>query len=247
VNGSFVAVVTGASSGIGAEICQSLLARGCSVVMAGRVVSKFAGLAASFAGRALPVEIDLVNHESIASTIQALPQPWRDIDVVINCAGHAPGGRQRFDLRSLGHSLQTIDTNLMGVLSMCHAALPGMISRGRGHVVNVGSVAGAAPYANDAAYIASKFGLRGLTEALRLDLAGTGVRVTEVRPSVTKTLFAKTRYGDDSEAAAGFYERMGSVLQPADVAACVLFALDAPAHVNVSEVVVHPLNGKSSF
>lgn len=236
-----VALVTGAGSGIGAAIAAQLLSRGWRVIAAGRNPDKVEPLAALDRDNVLPLRMDIREDDSVIGGLESIPRSWADISVVVNCAGHAPGGRKRFDLSPLSDRLATVDTNLAGVMRVCHVMVPKLIARGGGDIINIGSVAGQQAARDDAAYTASKFGLRGFTEGLRLDLVGTNVRVTEVRPGLTLTRFAETRLGD-ADAAKEFYERMDGVMHPKDVADCVMFALSAPRNVTLNEIVVHPTN-----
>ncbi len=115
-----------------------------------------------------------------------------------------------------------------------------MLARGRGHVVNLGSIAGLHAYPGSAAYAASKFAVRGLSEGLRADYAGSGIRVTEILPGTVRTEFAAARWPDDPAKAEGFYDSFETVLEAGDVARCIVFALEQPAHVVVSQLVVVP-------
>lgn len=234
-----IALVTGASSGIGAETARQLAAIGWRVVACGRNMKRLETVRNSFPDQVLSLEMDVLSSTSIAYALKTLPAGWQDVSAVVNAAGQAPGGRKRFDLSPLTDRLATVDTNLLGVMRVCHAIVPGLIARGGGDIVNIGSVAGQQPARNDAAYTASKFGLRGFTEGLRLDLFGTNIRVVEIRPGLTHTRFAETRMGTSAEAEK-FYAEMPGLMQPKDVADCVLFALGMPPHVTLNEIVLHP-------
>lgn len=236
-----IALVTGAGSGIGAAIAEQLLSKGCRVIAAGRDPDRFEPLRALGGDGMLPLRMDLVDENSVIGALESLSAALTDISIVVNCAGHAPGGRQRFDLAPLSDRLATVDTNLAGVMRVCHAMVPKLIARGGGDIVNIGSVAGQQAARDDAAYAASKFGLRGFTEGLRLDLLGTNVRVMEIRPGLTKTGFAETRLGN-ADAAKKFYQRVDGIMHPRDVADCAIFALGAPRHVTLNEIVVTPTN-----
>ena len=234
------ALVTGASSGIGAAVVEALVARGLRVVAAARRLDRLRGLAERLGGAVLPLALDVADAAACAALPGSLPAEWREIDGAVCNAGHDLGGRRRFDRQAMADAAAVIETNLLGTVRVAHALTPAMTARGRGHVVLVGSQAGVMTFAGDAAYIASKWGVHGLAKALKADLQGTGVRVTEILPGAARTEFAAARLRGDDAKAAEFYAGFKELLAPEDVARCVLFALEQPAHVNVSEILVQP-------
>lgn len=238
-----VAFVTGASSGIGEAIAAALVDRGLRVVAAARRRDRLDGLAARLGPAALPFAFDVTDASAAAGLPDALPEGWREVDVLVCNAGHDLGGRRRFDRHAIDDAVSVIETNLLGTLRVARALAPGMTSRGRGHLVLVGSQAGVMTFAGDAAYIASKWGVHGLAKAIRADLQGTGVRVTEILPGAARTEFAAARLRGDHAKAEEFYAAFKELLSPEDVARCALFALEQPAHVNVSELLVQPAAG----
>lgn len=238
-----VAFVTGASSGIGEAVAAALAERGAKVVAAARRRDRLEALAGRLGPALLPFALDVADAPATAALPDALPDGWREIDVLVSNAGHDLGGRRRFDRQAIEDAASVVETNLLGTMRLARALAPGMTARRRGHLVLIGSQAGVMSFPGDAAYIASKWGVHGLAKALKADLQGTGVRVTEVLPGAVKTEFAEARLRGDRAGAETFYAAFKELLTPEDVARCVLFALEQPAHVNVSELLVQPSAG----
>jgi len=235
-----VAFVTGASSGIGEAAVEALVGRGARVVASARRGERLEALSARLGPAVLPFPLDVTDAAATAALPGSLPAEWREVDVAVCNAGHDLGGRRRFDRHDPAEAAAIVAANLIGTMGVAQALLPGMIARGRGHLVLIGSQSGVMSYAGGAAYIASKWGVHGLAKALKADLQGTGVRVTEVLPGVVKTEFAAARVHGDEEMAERFYEGFKEVLLPEDVVRCVLFALEQPPHVNLSELLIQP-------
>ena len=234
-----IALVTGASSGIGAETVKALAAIGCRVICAGRSLDRLTPVAKPLGDKALAFEIDINDDASVAGMMERLPAPWREIDVLVNNAGHDTGGRRRFDEGTAEEWASIIETNVIGLIRVTRAVVPGMIARDRGHVVNIGSISGFKPYATGTIYAASKFAVHGFSESLRLDYRNTGVRVTEILPGMVRTGFALSRWNDDARAKK-FYDDFGTCLNPEDVARTIVFAVQQPPHVVISQLVVVP-------
>ena len=238
-----VAFVTGASSGIGEAVAEALVGRGLRVVAAARRRERLEGMARRLGPDLHPFALDVTDAAAVAALPEALPEPWREVDVLVCNAGHDLGGRRRFDRQAADDAAAVVETNLLGTMRVARALTAGMTARGRGHLVLVGSQAGVMTFAGDAAYLASKWGVHGLAKALRVDLQGTGVRVTEILPGAARTEFAAVRLRGDHAKAEEFYAAFKELLTPEDVARCALFALEQPAHVNVSELLVQPAAG----
>ncbi|HET6518814.1 MAG TPA: SDR family oxidoreductase [Geminicoccaceae bacterium] len=235
-----VALVTGAGSGIGAAIARMLAARGARVICTGRDRERLERATAEIGGRAFPLQLDVTDGPAVAALPERLPEELRAIDVLVNNAGHDVGGRRRFDQGDVGDWAAILETNVTGMVRVCHAVIPGMLARGRGHVVNLGSVAGLRVLRDGSVYHASKYAVRALTEALRRDYADTPLRITEILPGLTRTGFAEARYRGDRATAEGYYAGFPQTMAPEDVARCVLFALEQPASVTIAQVVVVP-------
>ncbi len=235
-----VALVTGASAGIGAAIAEALVARGCRVIGAARRKAALAALADRLGPAFHPRPLDVTDAAATARLIDDLPPELRAIDILVNNAGHDVGGRKRFDLGDAEAWAAIVETNLTGMIRVARAVAPGMVARGRGHIVNLGSIAGIRAYPGGSIYAATKFAVRGFSEGLRMDYAGSGIRVTEIAPGTVRTEFAYRRWPDDPARARAFYDDYADLLSPEDVARCVIFALDQPPHVSVATIVVTP-------
>ncbi len=232
-----VALVSGASSGIGLAIARMVAERGGRVICAARNKERLDAACRTIGTSAFGVELDLDDSVSVSSLLERLPAQLRSVDILVNSAGHDVGGREQFDRMRLDDVLSIIETNLSGALRLTHAVLPGMIERKRGHIVNIGSLGGTRATKNEVAYVSSKFGLHGMSQALRLDLQGTGIRVSEILPVQVKSGFAEARWRDPRKAES-FYETFSSILEPEDVARSAIFALEQPSHVNLSQIYV---------
>ncbi len=238
-----MAVVTGAGGGIGARIAIRLAEIGCRVVCAGRRLARVEAVASTLEGKGLAMQLDVRDAKSAATFASRLPEDWRQVEILVNNAGHDAGGRRLFHQGDVEQWADIIETNVIGLVRMTRALIDGMIERDRGHIVNIGSIAGTRAYATGSLYSASKHAVHGFSESLRLDYVDTGIRVTEIMPGMVKTDFAFHRSGD-SEEAARFYESFGRCLDPDDVARTVVFAIQQPAHVVISQLVVVPISQK---
>jgi 3-hydroxy acid dehydrogenase / malonic semialdehyde reductase len=226
-------LVTGASAGFGVSIARRFAADGARVVIAARRGDRIAALAHELGDRAHAVELDVRDRAAVERAIAALPPAFADIDVLVNNAGLAKGlePAQRADIDDWD---QMVDTNCKGLMYATRAVLPGMVARGRGHVINVGSVAGTYPYPGGNVYGASKAFVHQFSLNLRSDLHGTGVRVTCIEPGLAGgTEFSTVRFNGDQERARGVYTGVDA-LGPDDVAEAVHWVASLPAHVNVN-------------
>jgi NADP-dependent 3-hydroxy acid dehydrogenase YdfG len=233
-----IAVVTGASSGIGAATARALAADGFEVVVGARRIERLRELALETGGRALP--LDVADPAAVTAFAAAVPR----CDVLVNNAGGALG------LAPVGasdeeHWQQMYEANVMGTMRMTRALLPALIASGDGHIVGVTSIAAFESYRGGAGYTGVKHAQRSLLRALRLELLGEPVRVTEVAPGMVETEFSLVRFDGDEEAASRVYEGM-TPLSAADVAECIRWALAQPEHVNIDEIVVRPRDQASA-
>lgn len=236
-----IALVTGASSGIGEAICRLLISHQYRVIGAARNEAKLQALCDELGALFHPLVLDVTDAQSVISLVESLPTDLRSIEILINNAGHDIGGRRSFEKGSAQQWSDIIETNVQGLMRITHAVIDGMLERGHGHVVNLGSIAGLKPTAAMAAYVASKYAVHGFSETLRLDYAGKGIRVTEIMPGLVRTDFAHQRLGD-IEKANEFYDSFESYLNPEDIAETVLFALQQPKHVEIAQLVVLPVS-----
>jgi len=232
------ALITGAGTGIGRGAALALSAGGCRVVACGRRPEPLRALGEEAAGAEIIAHVlDVNDHAAVDALPESLPEGWREVDILVNNAGHETGGRKRFDEGAADEWAAIIETNVLGLMRVSRALVPGMAARGLGHVVNIGSVSGLRPNATRTAYSASKHAVHGFSESLRMDFAGTGVRVTEIMPGIVRTDFAETRWGD-AEKAQEFYDGFGDFMEPEDIAEAILYALKQPARVDVAQIVL---------
>jgi 3-hydroxy acid dehydrogenase / malonic semialdehyde reductase len=235
---AMIVLITGATSGFGAEMARKFVQTGHKVIATGRRTDRLDGLAQELGQALLPVAMDVSDKSSIRNVLAALPAHWADIDVLVNNAGLALGIEPAHKA-SLEEWETMIDTNCKGLVTMTHAVLPGMVARGRGTIINIGSVAGAYPYPGGNVYGATKAFVDQFTLNLRADLVGTGVRATNIAPGLCGgTEFSNVRLKDDT-AAAKVYE--GTVpLTAADIADTAYWIATLPAHVNINYIEMMP-------
>ncbi|MCH9675109.1 MAG: SDR family oxidoreductase [Gammaproteobacteria bacterium] len=233
------ALVTGANSGIGEATATALVEHGHRVICSGRKPEALAALAGKLGENALALTLDISDPDSVDSMFHRLPPAWHCVDALVNNAGHDRGGRRKFHELSMEDVTSVIQTNLLGTTRVTHKVMQGMVERGRGHIINVGSVQGLYAYRKATIYTATKFAIHGFSESLRLDYADTNIRVTEIMPGLVRTQFAANRWGDDASADA-FYAKFDNWLRPQDVANAVQYALAQPAHVDVAQLVLQP-------
>lgn len=234
-----VAFVTGATSGFGAACAQAFARSGYRVILAGRRADRLGELARTLGDAALPLELDVRDRAAVDAAVAGLPERFAAVDVLVNNAGLALG-LEPAQRASLDDWQQMIDTNCFGLVACTRAILPGMVERKRGHVVNIGSVAGTYPYPGGNVYGATKAFVHQFSQNLRSDLLGTNVRVTVVEPGMAETEFSLVRFGGDAERAKSVYKGV-EPLEPEDVADVVLWCATRPAHVNVNVVELMPV------
>ncbi|MGE5175433.1 MAG: SDR family NAD(P)-dependent oxidoreductase [Hyphomicrobiales bacterium] len=243
------ALVTGATSGFGAAIARRLAAEGCPVAITGRRAERLRLLADEIARKhgveAMPLAFDVRDRGAVESALRGANGLLDRLEIVVNNAGLAAGldAVQRADPDDWE---RMIDTNVKGLLWVTRAALPGMIARGRGDVVNIGSVAGQQAYGGGSVYAATKFAVRAITEALRYDVLGTGVRVMNVAPGLAETEFSLVRFHGDAERAKAVYQGTRP-LTAEDVADAVVWCVTRPPHVNVQEILLMPTDQASAY
>jgi 3-hydroxy acid dehydrogenase/malonic semialdehyde reductase len=228
------ALVTGATAGFGAAIARRLVRDGWRVVAAGRRAERLHALRDELGGAVLPWRLDVTDAPAVDALPAALPDDWRDIDALINNAGLALGLGPAQEA-NIADWDRMVATNVTGLLHMTRALLPGMVARDRGHVVNLGSVAGTYPYPGGSVYGASKAFVEQFSLNLRADLLGKRVRVTNVEPGMAETEFSLVRFKGDEARARAVYQGMPP-LTAADVAEAVFWCATLPAHVNVNRL-----------
>lgn len=235
-------LITGATSGIG-EACARRFARGgYDLVLTGRNEEKLKGLREELEKTGVQVKtlvFDVRNREAAEAAVEGL-----NPDVLINNAGLALGLEKEYQ-GSYDDWDKMIDTNIKGLLTMTRLLVPRMVERGSGHIINIGSVAGDAAYANGNVYCATKAAVKALSDGLRIDLAETPLRVTNVKPGLVETNFSVTRFHGDKQRADNVYHGI-KPLTGDDIADVCFYAAEAPAHVQIAEVLVlatHQANG----
>lgn len=234
--------ITGASSGIGAACATEFARHGSSLILLGRRKERLVRLASQlqseFETKTKVVALDVRNAKEVEHTFVGLAPPWNEIDILVNNAGLSRG-LAPLHKGSLQDWEEMIDTNIKGLLYVSRTVLPGMVERNRGHIINIGSIAGHQTYPGGNVYAASKFAIVGLTRGIKMDLLGTRVRVSNVEPGLVKTEFSEVRFRGDTERAERVYQGF-TPLQPEDVAEVVVFCASRPPHVNILEVSVLP-------
>jgi serine 3-dehydrogenase len=235
--------ITGASAGIGAACAAAFAAEGSRLLLAARRKDRIDALAAQLAERhgvaTRTAHLDVRNSDAVERMVASLPEEWSDIDVLVNNAGLSRGLDKLYEGK-LQDWDEMIDTNVKGLLYVTRAVLPGMVRRDRGHVINIGSVAGHATYPGGNVYCASKFAVTALGRALKMDLLGTHVRVSSVDPGLVQTEFSEVRFRGDSGRAGRVYADTVP-LRPEDVAEAVVWCATRPPHVNINELVLMPV------
>ena len=242
-----IVLITGATSGIGEACARKFVQGGYDVIITGRRAQLLANLKKELEAegvRVLALAFDVRNRNAATAAINSLPLEWQQIDVLINNAGLALGLEPEYE-GSFEDWETMIDTNIKGLLTMTRLVVPRMVKRDSGHVINIGSVAGDAAYAGGNVYCSTKAAVKTITDGLRIDLAHTSVRVTNVKPGLVETHFSNVRFHGNDTRAEKVYEGV-KPLTGADIAEVVFYAASAPAHVQIAEVLVlatHQANG----
>lgn len=232
--------ITGATSGFGAAIARRFAHNGWQVIASGRRKERLDALVEELSGHA-PIHslvLDVRDAEAVRQAVAGLPDAFAEIDVLVNNAGLALG-LESAPKANLEDWEQMVDTNIKGVMYASRAVLPGMVDRRRGHVVNIGSIAGSWPYPGGNCYGATKAFVQQFSRNLRSDLAGTGVRVTNVEPGLAETEFSVVRFKGNQEKADQVYTGT-TPLNAEDIAEIVFWSTQLPAHVNINAVEVMP-------
>ena len=234
-----IALITGATSGIGEACARRFSLGGYDLILTGRNAGKLEALKAQLEAEGTEVRLlifDVRDREAARAALDTLEDRWRDIDGRINNAGLARGLEPEYE-GSFDDWDEMIDTNLKGLLTMTRLLVPHMVERNRGHIINMGSVAGDAAYAGGNVYCATKAAVKAVTDGLRIDLVNTAVRVTTVKPGLVQTNFSRVRFHGDDGRADKVYEGI-QPLTGDDVADVAFYAASAPEHVQIAEVLV---------
>jgi 3-hydroxy acid dehydrogenase / malonic semialdehyde reductase len=243
-----VVLITGASSGIGRATAFAFASAGARLLLCARRLDLLMELETPLieagAAAVLLFHLDVREREVVDATLQDLPEGWAEIEVLVNNAGLSRGMTKVYEDDPENWE-EMLDTNIKGLLYVTRAVVPGMVARGVGHVINMGSTAGYITYANGAVYCATKAAEKSITEGLKIDLMGTPVRVTSVDPGMVETDFSRVRFRGDEEKAAKIYANI-TPLQPEDVADAILWAATRPVHVNIHNIVMTTIDQANS-
>jgi hypothetical protein len=234
-----VVLITGATSGIGLACARKFAENGDKLILTGRNEALLSDVKKELAEKGtqvLTLAFDVRDRNKAEMLLSALPKEWQEIDVLVNNAGLALGLEPEYE-GSLDDWDTMIDTNIKGLLTMTRLVVPGMVERNRGHIINVGSVAGDAAYAGGNVYCATKAAVKAITDGLRIDVANTAIRVTNLKPGLVETNFSNVRFHGDNERAANVYKGI-KPLTGNDIADVAVYAANAPEHVQIAEVLI---------
>jgi 3-hydroxy acid dehydrogenase/malonic semialdehyde reductase len=240
-------LITGASAGIGAACARAFAAEGARLVLAARRAERLQEAADKLRGSGtdvLALELDVRDAAAVAETVGALPAEWSAIDVLVNNAGLGRGMDKLWNGTPAEWD-EMVDTNVKGLLYVTGAVVPGMVERGHGHVINLGSVAGHEVYPGGAVYCATKHAVGAITRGLRMDVLGTGVRVSTVDPGMVETEFSVVRFHGDQDRAKNVYRDMNP-LTADDIAETVVWVATRPPHVCIDEIIIKPTDQASA-
>src|SRR5438445_2915069 len=243
-----IVFITGASSGIGRATAIAFAREGARLLVCARSIAPLEDLRQTLTAAGAPAvhafPLDVQKRADVEAAIAGLTAEWKEIDVLVNNAGLSRGLSKVYEDDPQNWE-EMIDTNIKGLLYATRSIVPGMVARGRGHVINLGSTAAYITYANGAVYCASKAAEKSISEGLKIDLMGTPVRVTSVDAGMVETNFSKVRFRGDEERAAKVYQNI-TPLQPEDVADAIVWAASRPAHVNIHTVVMTTIDQANS-
>lgn len=246
-----IVLITGATSGIGLACARKFAQNGDKLILTGRNTQQLEAIEQELTAKGTAIRtmvFDVRDREAAKQCFSELPAEWQAIDVLVNNAGLALGLEPEY--QGCIEDWETmIDTNIKGLLTMTRFVVPGMVERNRGHIINVGSVAGDAAYAGGNVYCATKAAVKALSDGLRIDVANTAIRVTNLKPGLVETNFSNTRFHGDNERAANVYKGI-KPLTGDDIADVAVYAANAPEHVQIAEVLIlatHQASGSVIF
>jgi len=237
-----IVLITGASSGIGASCARAFAAQGAKVLMAARRLARIQALADELQKEhgvaAHTFQLDVRDQPAVEKAVASLPPEWQAIEVLVNNAGLSRG-LDKLHEGKLQDWEEMIDTNVKGLLYVSRAVIPGMVKRGVGHIINLGSIAGHEVYPGGNVYCATKFAVRALSQGLRIDLLGTPLRVSNVEPGMVETEFSLVRFHGDEARADKVYDGI-TPLTSNDIADAIVYCATRPPHVNIADMIVMP-------
>ena len=237
-----IVFITGASGGIGAGCARKFAAQGASLILNARNEEKLSALKEEleqqYGARVCLLPFDVRDRKTAAEALASLPDEWKAIDILINNAGLVIGVDKEHE-GNLDEWDIVIDTNIKSLLAMTRLVVPGMVARGRGHIINIGSIAGDAAYAGGSVYCATKAAVKALSDGLRIDLVDTPLRVTNIKPGLVETNFSVVRFRGDKDKADNVYKGIRP-LTGDDIAETVYFAASVPEYMQIAEMLVMP-------
>lgn len=240
--------ITGASSGIGKACAKEFAKKGSNLILCARrfdrLIELKKELIKNFKVNVLILQLDIRKFRAVKKTIESLNGKWNKIDILVNNAGLARGLNKAYEA-DLSHWEEMIDTNIKGLLYVTRLILPNMVKQQSGHIINIGSTAGHEVYPMGNVYCATKYAVKALSQALRLDVLDKNIKVTSIDPGMVSTEFSKVRFSGDENKAKNIYEGIDP-LNAADVADAIIFAATRPPHVNINEIIITPLQQASS-
>ena len=238
-----IVFITGASAGIGKACAEVFAEAGANLILSARRIEKINKLADKLIEenqiKVKTVKLDVRNYEEVRNTISSLDDDWGKIDILINNAGLARGFDKIYEGKIEDWN-EMIDTNIKGLLYVTRQILPLMVAREKGHVINIGSIAGHFTYPNGNVYAATKFAVNALSQSIRMDVLDKGIKVSSIDPGLVETEFSVVRFSGDEEKAKNVYSGI-EPLTGRDIAEIVLFCANRPEHVNINDVIITPL------
>lgn len=243
-----IVLITGASSGIGMACAHVFSKERAKLILCARRMDRLKKLSADLQSKyqteIYSLSLDVRNKDEVQKQIQSLPEKWKNIEVLINNAGLSRG-LNKIQEGDIEDWEEMIDTNIKGLLYVTRNILPLMIKNNNGHIINIGSIAGEEVYQNGNVYNATKFAVKALNKAMKLDTHGTAIRISSVNPGLVETEFSEVRFRGDMNRAKQVYQGM-QPLTGEDIAEIVLFCVTRPAHVNISQIGVIPTDQSSA-
>ncbi len=244
-----IILITGATSGFGKAAAVRFAQAGDHLIITGRRADRLENISEQikkkFSVRVLPLCFDVRVRAEVEKILGSLPSEWKNIDVLVNNAGLA-AGLSPFQEGSVDDWDQMIDTNVKGLIYVTRMISPGMIERGKGHIINIGSIAGKETYPNGNVYCASKYAVDSLTKGMRIDMVTHGIKVTQIAPGAAETEFSLVRFKGDDTKADNVYKGFQPLL-PEDVANAIYYVTTLPEHVNINDLVIMPTAQASSM
>ena len=235
-----IVLITGASSGIGEGCARKFAMNGYRLILNGRNVEKLNAvkkeLLEKYGADVYLLPFDVRDRQAARAALESLPEEWKAVDILVNNAGLVIGVDKEHE-GNLDEWDIVIDTNVKALLAMTRLVVPGMVERGRGHVINMGSIAGDYAYPGGSVYCACKAAVKALSDGLRIDLVDTPIRVTNIKPGLVETNFSNIRFHGDEQRASHVYDGI-KPLTGDDIADVCFYAVSAPAHVQIAEVLV---------